>query len=40
MKVSSMGRCNAILKEGEHCYEMKNAHLLHVKTENDYLGLI
>lgn len=35
--VSSTGRCNAILNQGGRCYETKNAHLLHARTESDYL---
>lgn len=38
--VSSTGRCNAILNPGGRCHETKNAHLLHARTESDYLGQI
>jgi len=40
LAVSSTGRCNAILNQGRRCYETKNAHLLHARTESDYLGQI
>lgn len=38
LTVSSTSRCNAILNQGGRCHETKNAHLLHARTESDYLG--